>query len=803
MTSMKTGRAPTGDVRNTETEMAARKHYEKALDLGNLLQGQKRFEKAEESYRHAILLRPDYAEAYNNLGVLLQGQKRFEEAEESYRRAILLRPDYAETYNNLGVLLREGKRLAEAEESYGRAILLRPDYAETHNNLGNLLREGKRFAEAEESYGRAISVRRDYAEAYNNLGLLLGEEKRFAEAEESYGRAISVRRDYAEAYSNLGLLLGEQKRLAEAEEACRRAIAIRPEYVEACNNLGVLLREQERFAEAEEAYGRAISINPNHAAAYYNLGDLFRVKGRYVEAEEAYGRAISLRPDYVEAHNNLGVLFRDRKRYAEAGAAYSRALEIRHDYNIARSNLVNVNRCMCRWEGLKNEIALLLAGSETDRDGSVNPCTMLTLHESSPMLEHKCAREYAERSCGSYLLRPPLHEAAAKAHGGRLRIGYVSSDFRCHPTSFLMVEAMELHDRGRFETTAYSIGPDDETPISKRIRGAFDRFEDIRELPFEEAARKIADDSIDILVDLNGYTRFVRTRIFALRPAPVQINWLGYPGTIGHERLADIIIGDPVVTPLSQAEYYSETLALMPHSYQPNDRQREIGPTPTREALGLPENGFVFCSFNANYKMTPEVFDIWCRLLEAVPGSVLWLLADSKEAMENLRREAATRGAAPERLVFAAGLSVAEHLGRLRQADLMLDTFPYTSHTTGSDALWVGLPLVTRIGETFASRVAASLLHSAGLPELVTTTFDDYFALALELATHPDKLASIREHLAAHRLTCPLFDSARFTRNLERLYERIWDDHLAGRKEPIVLVDEGEIRCELPYSSFL
>ena len=381
---------------------------------------------------------------------------------------------------------------------------------------------------------------------------------------------------------------------------------------------------------------------------------------------------------------------------------------------------------------------------------------------------------------------------APKATTDRLRIGYLSADFHSHATSFLLAEVMELHDHHRFETLGYSCGLDDNTPMQKRIRAAFTHFYDIQTLSIEAAAGKIADNRVDILVDLLGYTRSNRHQIFSLRPAPVQVNWLGYPGTMGHERLADYLIGDPVVTPLTHAAFYSETLALMPHCNQPNDRQKEIGLSRTRDTFNLPEQGFVFCSFNQSVKITPVVFDLWCRLLKAVPGSVLWLLEDDRDVVQmNLRHEAALRGIAPERLVFAGNLPLAEHLARLRLADLMLDTFPYTSHTTASDALWVGLPLVTCIGETFASRVAASLLHAAKMPELITTTFDDYFRLALDLATHPDKLATIKDTLATHRLTCPLFDSARFTRDLERLYERMWADHLSGRKKTINLADES------------
>jgi predicted O-linked N-acetylglucosamine transferase (SPINDLY family) len=301
------------------------------------------------------------------------------------------------------------------------------------------------------------------------------------------------------------------------------------------------------------------------------------------------------------------------------------------------------------------------------------------------------------------------------------------------------------------------------------------------------AAQQILDDGIDILVDLKGYTTNARLEILALRPAPVQATWLGYAGTLGHPRLADYLIGDPIVTPLQDKDNYGEALALMPNCYQPNDDKRDIGARPSRTGAGLPARGFVFCSFNQSYKFTPEMFDLWCRLLAAVPGSVLWLLETIEAGAANLRREAHARGIAPERLVFAPRRTQAEHLARLQLADLALDTFPYTSHTTASDALWAGVPLVARQGQTFASRASGSILHAAGLPDLVTQSGADFYRLALELATSPARLARVRSSLAANRVSCALFDTKRFTRDLERLFRRMWTGYRAGSLQPITL----------------
>jgi predicted O-linked N-acetylglucosamine transferase (SPINDLY family) len=312
-------------------------------------------------------------------------------------------------------------------------------------------------------------------------------------------------------------------------------------------------------------------------------------------------------------------------------------------------------------------------------------------------------------------------------------------------------------------------------------------FRDLRGLSDEDAARQIAADRIDVLIDLKGYTENMRLGIVAFRPAPVVVSWLGWPGTVGHQRLADYIIGDPTVTPPDVAADYSEALAIMPHCYQSNDRSRTVGPRPTRTEAGLPEEGFVFCSFNQMWKIGPETFSVWCRLLDAVPGSVLWLLDTRDNAGANLRQEAQRRGVDPGRVIFAPTLPYSGHLGRLQLADLVLDVFPYGSHTTASDALWCGVPVVTKIGEIFASRVSASLLNAAGLPELVTTSDNDYFTLALRLAMQPGEIGCLRDRIVATRMSVPLFDTVRFTRDLERLYDEIWKQAMRGKREPITL----------------
>ena len=350
-----------------------------------------------------------------------------------------------------------------------------------------------------------------------------------------------------------------------------------------------------------------------------------------------------------------------------------------------------------------------------------------------------------------------------------------------------MAGILENRNTENFDVYLYSYGVEAKDTSRSRVEKACEVFHNISDLSDEAAAQQILTDEIDILIDLKGYTTNARLGIQVLRPAPIIVSWLGYPGTLGHERLADYIIGDATVTPLEHAEHFSETLALMPYCYQPNDNTRPIGACPTRKEAGLPETGFVFATFNQAYKITPEMFDIWCRLLEAAPNSVLWILEPHEVAQENLRREMTARGVDSSRLIFAPKMAQTEHLGRLQFVDLAVDTFPYCSHTTASDALWAGVPLVTKMGETFASRVAASILRTMDLAELVTDNDDDYFNVALSLAQNPEKLAAIKQKIAVQKQTTPLFDTQKFARDLERLYQTIWAQELLGERKAVVL----------------
>ncbi len=709
---------------------------------------------AERACRHALTLEPNNAEALHLLGVTAHQTGNNAVAVELIKKAIRFQPSNPVFLNDLGKACRGLGRPGDAESYCRQALALKPDYAEAHSHLGNALRDLGQLEQAEESYRQALVYKPDYAEAHSNLGNALTGLGRAKDAVASYRQALALKPDFAVAHYNLGGSLTELGRLKEAEVSYRQALEYKPDFAVAYNNLGNTLRNLERLNEAVKSYRQAVTLKPDYAEAHSNLGNALKDLGRLNESAESYRRVLALKPDDTEA----------------------------------RSAWVHQCQQLCTWSEIEHEFEAL-RGQVTKSLGAgrITPFSFLALPDTSGSEQYACARQFAEKKYSAFLSRPPLYGTRSYRSRDKLRIGYLSADYYEHATSHLLAHVIELHDRRHFEVAAYSYGPDDESAIYKRMRVAFDEFHDIRYLSSEAAAQRIFDDEIDILVDLKGYTKDTRTHINALRPAPVQVNWLGYPGTLGHPQLADYLIGDPIVTPLEHAAHYSETLALMPHCYQPNDRRRSVGARPSRNEAGLPDKGFVFCSFNQSYKITQPVFELWCRLLGALRGSVLWLLQSNPTAQDNLWREAKTRGIAADRLIFAPKLPLPAHLGRLQLADLALDTYPYTSHTTASDALWTGVPLVTLIGETFVSRVAASLLHAAGMSELVTGTADSYYRLALNLAQQPERLRQIRTKLIADRLTCPLFDSERFTRDLERIYQRMWINHRAGTRNPIAL----------------
>lgn len=574
----------------------------------------------------------------------------------------------------------------------------------------------------------------------------------------------AIEKVFAEAVA-----LYKRGQLAHAASACEAVLKVDRNHLDARYLLGLLLAQQGYYREAVSHMGEVVRSRPNVADLHYNFGNTLMGCNQPEEAIASYRRALELRPDFPDAHNNLGNTLMSLKRFEEAIASYRRALELRPDHSFARSMLAIACRQICDWSEFAETGRYFSEHARLARS-VVNPFVFLTW-SGEPEGQLRCAQRFIQSRIGSGLAQV---RRDALPTGKRLRIAYLSADFHDHATANLMAGLFECHDRERFEVLAFSYGPDDRSAMRLRLQAAFDDFIDVRGMSDQQVAQRIAELGVHIVIDLKGYTQDARPEILAHRPAPIQVNYLGYPGTMGADFI-DYILVDPFVVPADQQPFYTEKLVHLPDCYQVNDRQRDVAThTPSRAECRLPEDGFVFCCFNKIYKITPDFFDIWMRLLEAVPGSVLWLLRDSEVAERNLRREAQTRGVNPGRLIFAERKKLPAHLARQRQADLFLDTLPYNAHTTASDALWVGLPLLTCAGRMFPSRVAGSLLHAVGMPELVTESLTEYEALARKLATDPELLHGFRERLAQHRATAPLFDTDRFRRHIESAYTQMW-----------------------------
>jgi predicted O-linked N-acetylglucosamine transferase (SPINDLY family) len=605
-------------------------------------------------------------------------------------------------------------------------------------------------------------------EKHFQTGLQSAQAGRWDEAARAFERATQARPTDPIIWLNLAQARRKSGKLSAATDAARRARQLDPKLLVATRLEAACLTEQHRYDEAAALLGDLPVSKDDDPELHFARGYALLQQHQPREAIKPLMDALARRPHFVSAHVQLGNAFQLLNLHEEAMHCFGTAALLEGDNPAYTSAAMYEARHACRWDELPALRAQLDVQLKKRSDIPAVPFMFLSLSESRAQ-QHAVAHAYTRSQFGAIKPLPPAKACERKA-GERIRLAYLSNDLHQHATAYLVAELFERHDRSKFELTLYSYGIDDGSEMRRRLQRAADHFVDVARQSDREIAERIRADGIDILVDLKGYTRQARPAVLAYRPAPVQVNFLGYPGTMG-PGLADYLIGDPVVTPLDHAADYSEKLALLPHSYQPNDRQRRIGEQPGREQCGLPAQGFVFCCFNNAYKITPEIFAIWCRLLNAVPGSVLWLLECSPQARDNLLRAAQAQGIGAERIVFARPLPLADHLGRLRNADLVLDTLPYNAHTTASDALWAGVPIVTCPGETFASRVAASLCTAVGLPEMVANSLDSYEELALALARDAQRLEALRARLTAQASGSPLFDTDRYAAHLEQLYE--------------------------------
>jgi predicted O-linked N-acetylglucosamine transferase (SPINDLY family) len=639
---------------------------------------------------------------------------------------------------------------------------------------GNALYELQRYAEAVASYEAAIALQPDLAGGYFNRGMALHGMGRYEAAIASFDKAIELKPDYARAYNHRGNALQESGRLGPALASFAAAISIRADYADAHNNQGnaSFLLGEHRAALA--AYERVIALQPDFADAHNNRGNALFELGEVQAALASYERALALQPQYAGVHFNRGQMQDALGQHEAAALSYDRVLALQPDFKFALGHRLHARMQICDWTGYDADLARLLARIELDQ-AAASPFTVLTV-SASAALQKKAAelwvREKAPADDG-------LGAIPRRGNTGKIRIGYFSADFCNHPVAALTAELYELHDRSRFEVIAFSFGLNTQDAMRQRLERVFDEFIDVHGQSASDMAALARQRQIDIAIDLGGFTRGSRPAIFAMRAAPIQVSYLGYLGTMGAPYM-DYLIADATLVPFAARAHYTEKIAFLP-SYQANDSKRLVSDRHfSRHELGLPPAAFVFCCFNASYKITPVTFDSWMRILGAAPGAVLFLYAASVVAESNLKRRALDRGIDAGRLVFGGRLPPPDHLARCRVADLFLDTWPYNAGTTASDALWVGLPVMTCMQGAFAGRMAASLLHAIGLPELVTYDSRQYEELAVALATSPQRMAMIKERLAENRLTTRLFDTPLHTRSLETAFALMHERLNAG-----------------------
>jgi len=715
--------------------------------------------------------------------------------------------------------LHQAGKLTEAARLYADVLGGNPRNFDALYQLAMIYLASRKFADAERLFARAVQINSQSPDLFYNRGCALQGMGRNADALAAFAHALAIKPDFTEARNNRGVTLLALKRYREALACFDRVAAEKPGIAIVHNNRAMALLGLEEFDAALAAADVALAIDAQNAEAFYHRGAALTPLGRHQDALADFEKALSINPDYTDAHTRRGIVLNLLNRHEEAVASYSSALALRPgdidilynrgtslwalrrfeeaildceqvlrsdpQFKYARGNLLHSRLQCCDWRGLEEEKAIIASGLKEGlrvlrplQNVAISGSRDAVLQSSRIWTSHECP-----------LSEKPLWRGERYQHD-RIRIAYVSADFCFHPVATLSAGVFEHHDRSRFETIAISLGADDGMGMRARIQNAFERFVDVRNRGDEEISKLLRDMEIDIAIDMMGHTKDALPAIFARRPAGLQVNYLGYPGTMGAPYM-DYILADRIVIPESHQADYDEKIVYLPDTYMPNDGTRRIAErTPSRAEAGLPDTGFVFCTFNNLYKITPEMFTAWMRLLAKVEGSVLWLSRASPVATRNLKREAEARGIPGDRIIFASFEPDPDaHLARLRLADLFLDTLPYNAHATSCDALWAGIPVVTQTGSSFAGRVGTSLLSALGLPELIADTLAAYESLALQLAQNPLLLAQIKEKIRRNRLTHALFDTARYTRNLEAAYSAMWRHHQNGEPPASFAVD--------------
>lgn len=737
----------------------------------------------------AALLSPEDPDILNNLAVYYKFSGQAEQRLQTLLRAVALAPKPIMLANLADAYITLGQHELGIEQA-NRAILADPKYDAGYLNLAVAYQGIGRIPEAREAVDTAMRLNDKRAESYNTAGCIYSDLALMRQARNLYEKALTLNPAFEEALNNLGILALNTSDFALAEDCLRKGLNLNSERAETWGLAAIYYLERFELVAAEAASHRALALNPGrHISRIHLCNVLFEMS----RANDLV-RQLALLPElgklnYKEA-KALGDHCAKIKQHEGALQAYERAVQINpHNFNTL-TGLIDQKLFLCQWNHLYDQIQTLYALMDADNVGG-SPFTLAGFPGITPERLKQTA-QYVLQSERDY---PPCNIDVSATPKDRLRVGYLSADFREHPVGYHVVQVLEAHDPKHVELFCYCLAKDEPSPIRQRVKDRADHFTHVRAWSSEKIAATIAADRIDILVDLTGFMTDGRSDVLLYHPAPVQAQWIGYPGTFGKQGIAHYIIADPVIAPVSHEKFYGEYIAQMPHCYLTVDIQRPVVRTATRATQQLPKDAFVFCSFNRPYKYHPELLDLWVHIVKSVPGSVLWMGVMPAVAAENVRRECRQRGLEDHRVLFAPKMAdMAEHLGRIALADLALDPFPFTGHTTTSDALIAGLPVLAWEGETFAGRVSSSIMQTAGFPELVAKGADDYASKAIALANAPATLADIRRRIAESKADCPLYNDQLFARDLENLYANMWANHCRGHHTHIETTAPKESR---------
>lgn len=806
--------APHGDSYNLLAHIAARKgDYDRGIDLmhkalelnntsptynnnmGNMLFEQKRFSEAAQFFKKTIQYKPDFAEAHFNLGLALVRDGKDEKALPHFEKTIQLRPDIFDAYTNIGNIYMDISKQKEAVKFYRKALKLKPFDMVISVNLSLALLATQEMEDAENTLLDALEYLPDSPELLFNLGNIYQNHNNGVKAIECYTKSLKNAPFDSKIHYNLGTTFMESKQYTDAIPFFEATLKLSPENTQALNNMGLVHLKIGDNQTALTYYEKAINLRDDFAEAHNNIGLVYKVLEQKDKAMQHFERAIEIDLQFGEAFHNLAEIQRESHMFDEAFENSSMAIKLEPDLTPAYTHHAYLLKWLCEWDEynrIEKRLDLLVAG-EIERGEEVKETPFMNLiRVDDPAYNRKVADHFAHKISEkaknlnvsfSFENRQTEHK---KRKNKKIVIGYISANFRYHPLAHLLANLFRHHNKNEFQINCYSMGPDDGTEYRQRFEADSDIFRDIRSLNHAESAQQIFDDKVDILIDLMGYTQGNRLEVTALRPSPIQVRYMGMPGTTGGS-IFDYIIVDEIVLPKDQQKHYAEKFIYMPYTYQVNDKSKKISDEPvTRKMFNLPEDSFIFCSFNTSYKTDPVIFSAWMDILRQTENSVLWLMPDIERAGYNMHKVAKQHGVEPERLIYTSNIPLEQHLARIGLADLALDTLTVGGAATTSDALWGGVPVITLLGNRFISRMSASILSAIGLDELITINLDDYKKLAIKFAQDRESLKQLKAKLKANIQTMPLFDTHGFTRHLERGFKQIWDIYISGEKPQLI-----------------